>query len=54
MIQKTHYWIIVSKRGNPISINGQLPIFWYKAIAVKEAEKWTDSKVVKCRIEIDL
>lgn len=51
MGKEKYYYLLVNKRGNPVVINAQLPIFWRKKVAVMQAE------IYKCnvaRVEIKL
>jgi len=45
------YYMLVTKQGNPLVISCQLPIFFYKKVAIEESKKF------KCgikAIQIDL
>jgi hypothetical protein len=46
---KQYGFMLINKRGNPTLINGQLPIFYLKNIALKEAVKFS-ATVIKVEI----
>jgi hypothetical protein len=33
---KTYYYAIVNRNGNLVTLDGQLPIYWNKGVAVRE------------------
>lgn len=36
--ETTYYFVLINKKGGLLLINGQLPIFWKKKVAVAEAK----------------
>ena len=49
---KTYYYAIVNKNGNLVTLEGNLPVYWNKEVAIRERiERCGDSdEVVRIRI----
>jgi hypothetical protein len=49
---KTYHYAIVNKNGNLVCLEGNLPIYWNKAVAIRERiERCGDSdRIVRIRI----
>ena len=49
---KTYYYAIVNKNNNLVTLEGNLPIYWNKSVAIRERiERCGDSDtIVKIRI----
>jgi len=47
------YYMLVNKNHNPISINGQLPIYWYRKTAKEDAVKYGAHAIVKVFLDND-
>lgn len=42
-------WMIINEHGNPLVINAQIPIYWYKIGALRVNEYYKES-VIKVQI----
>jgi hypothetical protein len=51
-MEKTYYYAIVNKNGKLVTLEGNLPIYWNKEVAIRERiERCGDSdEVVRIRI----
>jgi hypothetical protein len=49
---KTYYYAIVNKNNNLVTLEGNLPIYWNKTVAIRERiERCSDSeKIVRIKI----
>jgi hypothetical protein len=48
---KTYYWILLNKKGNPITTDHKLPFYWNFKVAQKDAYIFKAYEIKRINIE---